>query len=49
MFLYGENGAYDYMFAAVGALVAVACLTDLAVLAFTDHVLRWQDRMREQV
>ncbi len=49
MFLYGENGAYDYMFAAVGALVAVACLTDLAFLAFTDHVLRWQDRVREQV
>lgn len=48
IFLYGENGAYDYMFAAVAAVVAVACLADRAFVAVTDHILRWQERLSEE-
>jgi NitT/TauT family transport system permease protein len=43
IFQYGENGAYDYMFAAVGALVAASSLIDRALVALTAHLLRWQD------
>ena len=44
IFMYGENGSYDYMFAAVVAIVAVACLADALLVALTDHLLRWQGR-----
>jgi ABC-type nitrate/sulfonate/bicarbonate transport system permease component len=43
MFQYGENGSYDYMFAAVAMVVAISCLVDRAVVALTNHLLRWQD------
>ena len=43
IFLYGENGAYDYMFAAVAAVVLIACLADLGLVAATRAILRWQD------
>jgi ABC-type nitrate/sulfonate/bicarbonate transport system permease component len=39
---YGENGAYDYMFAAVSAIVIVAFAADRGLVALTDHALRWQ-------
>jgi ABC-type nitrate/sulfonate/bicarbonate transport system permease component len=44
IFLYGESGAYDYMFAAVLALMAVIYAIDAALLRLIDHLLRWQDR-----
>ena len=44
IFMYGENGSYDFMFAAVFAIVAVASLADTALAALTNHLLRWQDR-----
>ncbi len=43
IFLYGENGSFDYMFAGVTAVVALACLADYALVAFTRYALRWQD------
>jgi ABC-type nitrate/sulfonate/bicarbonate transport system permease component len=43
MFQYGENGSYDYMFAAVAAVVAISWLIDHALVSLTDHLLRWQD------
>jgi ABC-type nitrate/sulfonate/bicarbonate transport system permease component len=43
MFQYGQNGAYDYMFAAVTAIVIVAYLTDRLLVAIMEHVLRWDD------
>ncbi len=48
MFLYGENGAYAYMFAAVTAVVAVACLADVGFAAFSNHILRWRERLRAE-
>ena len=35
---YGENGAYDYMFAAVSAIVIVAFAADRGLIALTDMV-----------
>ena len=43
IFLYGESGAYDYMFAAVLALVTIVYLADAGLLRLTDHLLRWVD------
>ncbi len=40
---YGENGSYDYMFAAVSAIVIVAFAADRALIALTSHALRWQE------
>jgi ABC-type nitrate/sulfonate/bicarbonate transport system permease component len=42
MIVYGESGAYDYMFAAIAALVVVAFLADRALVALSAHLLRWQ-------
>jgi NitT/TauT family transport system permease protein len=43
IFMYGENGAYAHMFAAVGALVAVTWLLDRLLLALMERRLRWHD------
>jgi ABC-type nitrate/sulfonate/bicarbonate transport system permease component len=43
MFQYGENGSYDYMFAAVAAVVGISWLMDHALVSLTNYLLRWQD------
>ncbi len=43
MFQYGDSGAYNYMFAAIVAVVIVAYLADVSLMALTDYILRWQD------
>ena len=40
MFMYGENGAYSYMYAAVGAVVIVAFLADRLLVSATGWLLR---------
>jgi NitT/TauT family transport system permease protein len=42
MFLYGESGAYQYMFAAVLILVVIAYLADVGFVALSNYILRWQ-------
>lgn len=41
IFMYGENGAYAYMFAAVASVVVVAFLADRLLLAVSARYLRW--------
>jgi len=41
IFMYGENGAYSYMFAAIGFIVAIAFVVDRALLAAGAWCLRW--------
>jgi ABC-type nitrate/sulfonate/bicarbonate transport system permease component len=43
IFMYGENGAYDYMFAAIGCVVVVAFLIDRLLLVLTGKCLRWHE------
>ncbi len=43
MFIYGESGAYDYMFAAVTAIMVLAYLADRLAVAMSNHMLRWDD------
>ena len=43
MFIYGENGAYDYMFAATISLLVVAYAADRGLVHLSDYLLRWQD------
>ena len=43
MFIYGENGAYDYMFAATISLLVVAYCADRGLVHLTNHLLRWQE------
>ncbi len=43
IFMYGENGSYSYMFAAIACVVFVAFLSDRAVLWLTQLCLRWHD------
>jgi len=43
IFMYGENGAYGYMFAAIGVVVAVAFAADRALLAAMRAALRWHE------
>jgi ABC-type nitrate/sulfonate/bicarbonate transport system permease component len=43
MFIYGETGAYDYMFAATISLLVVAYCADRGLVRLTHHLLRWQD------
>lgn len=40
---FGENGAYDYMFATVLAVLIVAVATDRVYLAFMGGALRWHE------
>jgi ABC-type nitrate/sulfonate/bicarbonate transport system permease component len=49
IFMYGENGAYDYMFAAIFSVVIVAFVADRLFLQITALCLRWHDSaiMRE--
>ena len=46
IFMFGENGSYDYMFAAVMAIVVAACASDALLVALTNYLLRWQDTNR---
>ncbi len=41
IFIYGENGSYEYMFAAVVSVVLVAFIADRAVLGIAAWCLRW--------
>jgi len=43
IFMYGENGAYDYMFAAIACVVVVAFLADRVMLVVTRRWLRWHE------
>ena len=43
VFLYGENGAYAYMFAAIACVVIVAFLCDRALLKVSAWCLRWHE------
>lgn len=47
MFIYGESGAYDYMFAAVLAIVIAAYVADRVLVALTVHLLRWDNAANE--
>jgi ABC-type nitrate/sulfonate/bicarbonate transport system permease component len=44
LFMYGENGAYAHMFAALGALVVVAYLADRGLVALIGRLLRWHEQ-----
>jgi len=43
IFMYGENGAYAHMFAAVGALVAVVYALDRLLLGLMHRRLAWHE------
>jgi ABC-type nitrate/sulfonate/bicarbonate transport system permease component len=43
MFIYGESGAYDYMFAATISLLVVAYCADRGLVHLSDYLLQWQD------
>jgi NitT/TauT family transport system permease protein len=43
IFMYGENGTYDYMFAAICCVVIVAFFSDRALLVVTRRVLVWHE------
>lgn len=43
MFIYGESGAYDYMFAAVTAIMILAYAADRVTVAVSNRLLRWDD------
>lgn len=42
-FMYGENGAYPYMFASIGVVVALAFAADRGYLALMRRALRWHE------
>jgi len=48
IFMYGENGAYDYMFAAIACIVVVAFLADRLLLTLTVEGLRWHESAERQ-
>jgi len=41
IFMYGENGSYDYMFAAVASIVIAAFIADRLLLRLSARCLRW--------
>ena len=43
IFMYGENGTYDYMFAAIACMVIVAFLADRALVFLTKRLLVWHE------
>jgi ABC-type nitrate/sulfonate/bicarbonate transport system permease component len=43
IFLYGESGAYAFMFGGLMAIVIVAYLADRVLIALIHHLLRWDD------
>jgi NitT/TauT family transport system permease protein len=47
-FIYGENGSYAYMFAAVASVVLVAFLADRAILGIGAACLRWHESAAER-
>jgi ABC-type nitrate/sulfonate/bicarbonate transport system permease component len=47
IFMYGENGSYAYMFAAIVCVVAVAFVADRILLAITHACLRWHESAAE--
>ncbi len=47
IFMYGENGAYAYMFAAIACVVAIAYAADRVLLVITRAVLRWHESAAE--
>ena len=49
IFMFGENGAYAYMFAATLAVVVLAYGADAGLLALASHVLRWRDADARQI
>ncbi len=46
MFIYGESGSYDYMFAATIFLLVVGYAADRGLVHLTNYYLRWQDSAR---
>jgi NitT/TauT family transport system permease protein len=47
-FIYGENGSYAYMFAAVASVVLVAFVADRAILGIGAACLRWHESAAER-
>ena len=47
MFLYGDSGAYNYMFAAVITIVVTAFAADWLLQLATAHILRWQEKAEQ--
>ena len=45
MALYGENGAYAYMFGGILALVVIAYLADRLLLAVMHYALPWHESL----
>ncbi len=43
MFMYGENGVYDYMFAALFTVILAAYAADTALVFFYRRWLRWDE------
>ncbi len=43
IFVYGESGAYAYMFAGIGMILAVAYAADRLLVAITARLLHWND------
>jgi len=43
IFMYGENGTYAYMFAAIGCVVIVAFVADRLMLTITRRLLYWHE------
>lgn len=43
MFIYGESGSYNYMFAAVTAIMVLAYAADRVTVAASNRLLRWDD------
>ena len=43
IFMYGENGTYDYMFAAIACVVVVAFFADRGLLLVTRRLLGWHE------
>ena len=43
IFIYGESGAYSFMFGGLMAVVMVAYVADRLLVAATHHLLRWDD------
>lgn len=46
IFLYGENGSYGYMFAAILAIVVVGYALDQLMVSATGRLLQWHDLAR---
>jgi NitT/TauT family transport system permease protein len=48
IFMYGENGTYDYMFAAIACVVVIAFVADRLMLLVTHRMLTWHESTVEQ-